>query len=152
MLEIIPKAFPFNFEPIKQLFLDLEIIFSLEKKYLTFGLNRERHAVWPSLIELFSIPKVSFLLVNMSIVVFKSNKEFKAPYRDSKPVEPKSEFSKSVFFLSISIGVWSEVTKSIIPSFNPLINAFLCSSDLIGGKTLNLVSKSLSLSSLKKDY
>ena len=98
MLEIIPKAFPFNFEPIKQLFLDLEIIFSFKNSYSIFGLNRERHAVWPSLIELFSIPKVSFLLVNMSIVVFKSNKEFKAPYRDSKPVEPKSEFSKSVFF------------------------------------------------------
>ena len=48
--------------------------------------------------------KMSYPDVIILIVWLKPKMVFKAPNDDSRPVDPKNEFSKSVFLLSISIG------------------------------------------------
>ena len=61
----------------------------------------------------------------------------------SNPRMPNSDFSNSHFLPSISIGVWSEETASIVPSNMPLISACLVFSSLNGGITFKLELKSV---------
>src|SRR5690554_2590327 len=122
--EIIPCTFPFNFCPIKGEFLDLENMFSFsEKVYVNSGLKRVKFACCPTSRGWFSIPKMDFGKVSLSIVVSKGRIQFKAPKADSSPITPSVALSNSNFLCSISNGLWSEVIMSIVPFLTPLTRA-----------------------------
>ena len=81
------------------------------------------------------MPERFLPLVSNSIVFSVENIFCNAPKAVSKPIAPYEAFSNSTFFSSISIGQWSVVTKSITPSFKPLIKAFISLEVLRGGVT-----------------
>ena len=80
-------------------------MWSFENLYLISGSNSVKLATSPSSILFSFIPKTLLFFVKISIDLSVLNKEFKAPKRDSSPVEPNNELTKSVFLLSISIGL-----------------------------------------------
>ena len=80
-------------------------MWSIENLYLTSGSNSVKLAISPSSILFSFIPKTLLFFVKISIDLSVENSEFRAPKRDSSPVEPNNELTKSVFLLSISIGL-----------------------------------------------
>ncbi len=80
-------------------------------------------------------------MVSACIAVSKSVAFCSAPKQLSRPILPYLAWSNSIFLCSISIGLWSLVTISMVPSLSPFFRAFISCSVLRGGKSLWLVSK-----------
>jgi hypothetical protein len=121
---------------INILFFEVEIIFSFSKIYLKDGVYSVRFANSSFCIELFFIPNLflGFSLKHL-LIVSRSNTEFKTPKALSKPIVPSLAVENSTFLCSISIGLWSDVIISIVPSFNPANKAFVSLEVLKGGFT-----------------